>query len=197
MITRQLVTAKQINLAKTLLYRVYVEKMRWNIKPGNPSNIRPVESEFGTMLEDSFVDRSQWFGIEHDGILMGVCRIMHSPNVELEQFTSLPAGIKQSNFVELNRVAIEPGEGAERYMLKMIYDVVRYCDDNNFDKIVMGVNFPNPGENYVKLGLQKVEEGSFRYDEAEMNQSHVAFFDLKDNTTKQRFFSICEQLLQL
>ena len=87
-----------INLAKRLLYEVYIREMGWKFREDGPTGFRAEKDKQNKpILCDAFDESSIWFGAYKEGELIGVTRAVQRNNflgkldIELYPASQLPS----------------------------------------------------------------------------------------------------------
>ena len=112
---RLLKTCDEINLARQLLYKIYIQEMKWSFKPENPTKFHIQQSSDGkNMLCDAFDHEAVWGGFYTGDSLVATCRVLTRENslgkldLELYNTKRFPSLSKiYTPCIEFQRFAVE------------------------------------------------------------------------------------------
>lgn len=188
--------------AKTLLYKYYVDKLKWDIPADNYSGIKIKKTYLQNKLIDDYDDYSVWFSVlnENDDVIAcaRLCKEDTGGLLEIERYSkakqqlrSILNSKKQLNLIELNREAISPdypdNKVASLFLLKSIFN---YCLEHNYS-VITTTNIPEWLTLYNSLPFIRLNQCRFRYAEIDPNPVEVYFIkyrNLNKILTKINFY---------
>lgn len=176
---------REIRMAQRLIYEVFVDEIGWVPNQVNPSGIRFVNDSEGTLFADDFDDVATWFGTFQNQELIACWRFCEPKNgkFELEHYHPLPDFLKAAKSLEVTRLVIQPKyRNRSRVMLDLTQTTYKHLG-HRFDYIFAAVEFPNPGNLYLKLGMKQIAVKPFKYSPWDRNEVQLIVLDLKDRTT--------------
>jgi len=185
-ISRLLKGEHEVRMAQKLVYQVFVEEMDWIPTKDNPSLIRFIEDNDGSKLfVDDFDDVAMWFGSFYNQKLIACWRFCEQKNgkFELERYHAIPEFIRTSKNLEVTRLVVHP---EYRKRLRVLLDLSQTAHKylgQRFDHTFAAVQFPYPGNVYLKLGLKKANSKPFKYSYLDKNEVELIFMDFKDKRT--------------
>ncbi|UIE39638.1 GNAT family N-acyltransferase [Leptodesmis sichuanensis] len=183
--SRPLQIEQHIKLAQRLVHQVFVEEMGWIPDPLNPSGIRCVDDRLGKLFVDDFDEAAIWFGTFHHGHLIACWRFCPPRNgkFELEHYHPIPDFLKTSASLEVTRLVIYPQyRQRSRVLLNLAQTTHQHLRDQ-FNYVFAAVEFPHPGNLYLKLGLKRAGVSPFKYSPVDQNEVEIVVLDLQDRTT--------------
>ncbi len=174
----------EIEQACALLYQVYIEKIKWNFKGDNPSNIRVEISDNKKILIDRFTYNSTWFGVfENNKILacMNVRGVDENNKLELEAYKSseivhqyIP--LKKDKCVELSKYAILPGHASDGLVKSLFIEVLSFCEQSGFS--IVGCTHNNFLKNFfLKINFPLLRQSAFKYEDSDVEAVNFYFAD--------------------
>jgi hypothetical protein len=184
-ISKPLKDKHEIKMAQKLVYQVFVEEMGWIPQMDNPSGIKFIDEQDCKLFLDDFDNEANWFGSFHNQELIACWRFCEPKNgkFELENYHPIPEFLKTSKSLEVTRLAIhQKYRKTSRVMLNLTQTSYKYLC-HSFDYTFAAVEFPNPGNLYLKLGLRKVDIKPFKYSYLDKNVVQLIYLDFKDQTT--------------
>ncbi len=184
-ISKLLKDKHEIKMAQKLVYQVFVEEIGWIPQRDNPSGIKFIDEQDCKLFVDDFDNEANWFGSFNNQELIGFWRFCEPKNgkFELENYHPIPEFLKTSKSLEVTRLAIHPKyRKMSRVMLNLTQTSYKYLCQS-FDYTFAAVEFPNPGNLYLKLGFKKVNIKPFKYSSFDKNVVQLIYLDFKDETT--------------
>lgn len=175
----------EIKIAQRLVYQVFANEIGWAPDQANLSGIRFVNDSAGTLFVDDFDDVATWFGTFHNQELIACWRFCEPQNgkFELEHYHAIPDFLKVARSLEVTRLVIHSKyRNRSRVMLDLTQTTYKHLW-YRFDYTFAAVEFPNPGNLYLKLGLKQVDVKPFKYSPWDKNEVQLIVFDFKDKTT--------------
>lgn len=172
---------KQIDEACALLYDSYVESIRWNFSPSNPSNIKIEVKNGHKILTDRFTGIAKWFGAFDGKKLVGcfrLCGIDKNNAFEIEKY---PIGniskylqVDRCKSVDINRIAVNPQYIKYGITKRLFLKAFEYCRDNEYSifacthnkhliNLFKKINYPLKQEKAFKYELLDEESVNFYY----------------------------------
>ena len=125
---RLLKNSKEINSARKLLYKVYIEELKWLFNPQSLTKFHIQQSsDGGKMLCDAFDQDALWVGAYKDDKLVGTIRIVTRDNrlgkldLELYDDKKMPSLAKiYTRCIEMQRSAVDKEYRGSRSMLPLL-----------------------------------------------------------------------------
>ncbi|WP_143467789.1 N-acyl amino acid synthase FeeM domain-containing protein [Leptolyngbya ohadii] len=175
----------EIRIAQRLVYRVFVNEMGWIPPADNPSGIQFVEDQAAPRFVDHFDQTALWFGTFYHQKLIACWRFCQplDGKFELEHYQPLPNFLKASRSLEVTRLVIDPSHRKRsRGLLHLAQTTYRHLCDR-FDYTFAAVEFPHPGDLYLKLGSKQADVKPFKYSPLDPNEVQLIVLDLKNRET--------------
>lgn len=183
-----------------LLFQVYCQEQDWFPAPLNPSGLIVKELEGEKYLTDNLANSAIWFGVLSEDRIVACHRIV-LPNdknkleVELYQkFTPVLAEI--SNVCELNRLAVDCDFRRTPVLLLLLLYEFEWMRQIGISRVYTTAKFPEPGEMFVKLGLEYYDHQPFTYEERDKNKVKLLFADINMNLEKSRLFKVSQKIIE-
>ncbi|MBF2045941.1 GNAT family N-acetyltransferase [Leptolyngbya sp. NK1-12] len=159
--------------------------MKWLPNSDNPSGIRVLVDEEIPRFVDNFDDVATWFGTFDQEKLVACWRFCRPLNAsfELELYHPIPTFLKTTKSLEVNRLVIHPDY---RNKSSVLFNLVRQTYQQlhqTFDYTFAAVAFPEPGNLYLKIGLQRANTQPFKYSPDDSQMVSLIYLDFKDKTT--------------
>lgn len=123
--------------ARSLLYEVYIEKLKWHFLSSNPSQLR-VESYHGKkILMDRFIRESLWFGAFDGSKLVGCVRLCMPDERNKFEVEGYPSSAPIWRFLqskkhycfEATRAAVKTEYSCKGIMKRLFLALFQYCQD--------------------------------------------------------------------
>jgi hypothetical protein len=165
---RELATSTEQLLARQLFFEVLVQEGKWDIPQPDPAGLRIESLHDGShALADDYDSIAVFFGAFQDGELVGAHRLTPALNglhqVQRYNVHSLPAFLCRDNAIELTRLAIRPQARHSPAMLLLFHKEFEWVVSNHTEYAFTTAHFPEPGEMFVRLGMQLSPLAPFRF----------------------------------
>lgn len=182
---KQLMNVELIDEASALLYKVYIEQMKWHFNPDNPSQLRIETRKNHKLLIDRFTERAIWFGAFDDDQLVGcarLCSVDENNQLEIEGYPSsqpifqcLSQDAKNSYF-EITKVATHPDYVGKGIVKRLFLTLFNYCEETQHSAIAC------THHGYLKALFKKIEfplkiESAFNYEPQDSAPVNFYFAD--------------------
>lgn len=181
---KRLSTPDLVEEAWALLYSSYIEQLKWNFSPNNPSKLRVVTSHNKKILIDRFSEQAIWFGAFDNNALVGcirLCGVDENDQLEIEGYASsqpvrqyLPQQ-KKACF-EISKLATRQDYIGRGIVKRLFLALFKYCEENRYSTITCTHN------NYLKALYKKIgfpvkKEHAFKYEEQDPSPVNFYFAD--------------------
>lgn len=184
----------EVELARALLYSVYVAEYGWQPSAKNPSGIRVEQTDHRMVMTDSYDSIAKWIGVFQDDSLIGCCRVCEviSGPFELELYTQLPPEVaSKDRKAEVTRVALKPGRRAKLSGLLCI--ITQLCHLASEGTLLFGATaIKSLRRTYVKLGVKEISGSHFKYP---MEDDYATCFMIAPGTHSANVARRCQHLL--
>lgn len=176
---------EQIKLAQRLIYQTFIEEIGWIPDRDNPSGIQVIHQQNDRYFVDAYDQVARWFGTFHRDRLIACWRFCAplDGKFELEHYHPIPEFLKTSRSLEITRLVVHPQyRTRSRVMLHLTQATYQHlCPD--YDYTFAAVEFPYPGDLYLKLGAKKLTVPPFKYSPTDRNTVEMIALDFQDKTT--------------
>ena len=192
-------SSEMIDEACALLYRVYIEHMKWQFSPNTPSLLRVEEKNGRKLLVDGFTATARWFGVFDGDQLIGCARLHGVDDTgyyEIEGYESsecirsyLPEHCFYDDYaprdkcLEMGKVAVDPDYHVHRVVNQIYLGVFEYCQRNRYSV------FGGVANQYIKNLFQRVKllprvAHAFKYEESDSCPVSFYFIDYEKGEFK-------------
>ena len=183
---RPLETQAEVDQARNILFEVYHKEIGWHPESENPSGLHVQIGAYGAMLVDKYDDTALWFGCFDRETLVAVHRSHRAidNNFELDAYKSVPPQFKDSESVELTRLAIRKEyRTVSPAFIVLLAEEFRYLRESGI-KYAFGTAIMEggPGKLYMKAGMEVHDGLTFKYDEADPFEVSLLYYNFKENT---------------
>ena len=197
LISEVLTSERDVLAAKQLLHQVYVHELGWKISVENPSNLRTLNVDGLPHLEDKFEQEAIWLGIKSGSRVVGILRVLlpKTGRFEIEEYKALPDFLKtDGKSCEINRLALDSSFGDERVFPLLLEKTFLHCISRGFKYLFTSIQFPQPGDFFLSLGMKKVEGGDFKYTDFDPHPVSILYFDLSDKLRNEKTINFLSSL---
>ena len=190
---KQLASSDLVDEASALLYKVYIEQMKWQFSPNNPSQLRIETHNNRHLLVDRFTSKAIWFGVFDDNQLIScarLCGVDENYQLELEGYSSsqpvfqrISQEEKKSCF-EITKVATHPDYMGKGIIKLLFLALFNYCEETQHSAIACTNN------GYLKALFKKIElplkiESAFKYEPQDPTPVNFYFADYQKGEVKE------------
>jgi hypothetical protein len=175
-------------LARQLFFDVLIQERKWDIAQPDPAGLQSETLNDGSgALTDDYDSIAVFFGAWQNGKLVGAHRITGPLNglhhVQRYNVASLPEFMRQNNAIELTRLAIRPQARNSPVMLLLFLQELEWFLSNDIEYAFTTSSFPDPGEMYLRLGMQLSPLAPFRFTEQDPRDVRLLHVHRDDVTT--------------
>ncbi|XP_031572648.1 uncharacterized protein LOC116306700 [Actinia tenebrosa] len=194
-IFRVLRNSREIDSARKLLYKVYVEELSWKFMPNNPSGIHVQQLASGEkMLCDHFDDEAVWIGTFKGQELAGVSRILTRENkfgkldVELYESSKKPSTLfrLKEPCIEIQRIgSLKQRRRKHKFLAGILFFNLGFAKTRRSNVLV------NSSLKYIRVSLENfgfecIDDKFFYGEENELPSSlYLLSFSKIDDAIKK------------
>jgi PAS domain-containing protein/DNA-binding CsgD family transcriptional regulator len=166
---RQLKNKQEVEQACALLYVEYIELLKWDFAPNNPSKIAVIVKNGKKILYDRITEYALWFGAFDGDKLVGCIRLFSEKEdipLEIKKYPNaknlvnkyLKPYCASELIFECSRVCINSNYKGLGLFLKLYLEVLEYVEQQN------GTIFGTSSNGYVKSLFKQIDLPCLEYD---------------------------------
>ena len=189
----------QVLAIKKFMYQCYAVDLHWVPNQGNPSQWVVMDSQSPAPCFADFYDsHAQWFAVyEQKGHeLIGSCRLI-SPKeqkLEIELYHEIPSKYKRAKMrLEMNRLSVKREYLSSNVTLMLFMAALEYSLQQNIDAFFIAAP-PGIADICTKMGLTRVENGTFKYFSSDPQSSTILHLDLTNKTLIEGILRQCRNM---
>ncbi len=199
--TRQLSPA-EAQQARRFLYDVYVNQLRWQPQPGNPSGWVSRCDADGNYFTDIYERCACWFGVFDADALVAAMRVITplEHKLEVELYHPIPAKLKRggSKLCEINRLVIRSEYLDSKALIALVHKMTDHVVEQRIDYLFLATTRPAPGNLCESLGFVAADplDQGFKYSPSDLYPVHLFYLDCQDHVKMEGLNAQCRALLK-